>query len=107
VAYEQTNALRQLGINAATWTDVVGLAVLPISCNQVLVFNNSAVNIFLRTDPGNANSQATIAPGQQYAIGSPGGGGARSFLFPQGTGNPPCSLLSSSGSVTVTIEVLQ
>lgn len=107
MAYEQTDAIRLLAINAVTWTDVAGVAVLPISCNQVIVFNNSGVSIFLRTDPNNANSQVTIASGQQFEIGSSGGSGPRSFLFPQGSGNPPCSLLSSSGTVNVLIESLQ
>jgi len=107
--YELANAIRSLAINAASWTDVSYVnGVLPIACNQVIVYNSSAVAIFLRTDPGNANSQITINPGQAFTIGVSGANrGAYAFLFPQNTQNPPCALLSSSGNVNVTIESLQ
>jgi len=105
VAYEQAHAFRQLAVNASTWTDIVGLAALPLNCNQVIVLNLSAVIVYYRSDPGNANSQVPINPGQGLQIGA--SRGSSPFLFQAGSANPVGSLLSSSGSVNVTIESLQ
>lgn len=101
MAYEKNFAIRNLAINASTWTDVVSSAVIPFECNSVFVFNNSGVNVSLRTDPNNANSQIPIAPGQSYDIlGSVGPGTRFSPMDP----NPLCALLSTSGNVNVIIE---
>ena len=107
--YELVFALRALGINAVTWTDVsYANGAIPIAANQVIIFNLSAVAIYLRSDPNNASSQVTINPGQQFTIGVSGANrGTYGFLFPQNGANPACALLSSSGPVNVLIESLQ
>src|SRR6266536_2253777 len=100
--YEERCAIRQLAINAVTWTDIVGVAVLPIGCNSVIIYNQTGVNIYLRTDPGNANSQVTIHDGEQFELGGPAASSA-GVRFVQ---NCPAvgSLLSSAGSVSPLIE---
>lgn len=100
--YEQRVAIRAVAINAVTWTDIVGLSMLPIDCNLIIIYNNTGVDIFLRTDPNNSNSQVTIGAGLQFELGSPSG-------LRQGTrftrnGDPSCSLLSSSGNVSPLVE---
>lgn len=108
MVYEQSCALRALALNNATWTDVAGPSI-PIDCNLVIIFNNSGVDIFLRTDPGNANSQVTINPGQQFEIGGaprPPSFGPSRFISGDST-RAACSLMASSGSPNVLIECIQ
>lgn len=101
MAYERSFAVRTLALNASTWIDVVGANLLPFDCNSVFIFNNSGVNVSLRTDPNNANSQITIAPGQAFDILGSVGPGTR---FSPMDSNPLCSLLSTSGNINVIIE---
>jgi len=105
--YEKTFAIRVLAITAGAWTDVVGEAVLPIGCDLVTIYNNSGVDVLLRTDPNNANSQVTIASGQAFEIGSPGRRPLADFRFPVNSTYPVCSLQSSVGNVNVLVESLQ
>ncbi len=106
VVYETKFAVRLLAINAVTWTDIYGSA-LPIDCNTVIIFNNTGVDIFLRSDPSNPNSQITIQTGQQFEIGTTGlPATAGLSRFPKGSA-PLGSLLSSSGNVSPVIESLQ
>jgi hypothetical protein len=79
----------------------VGIAILPFDCNSVVIFNSSAVNVLFRTDPNNANSQVTIAPGQAFQILTSGAIGTR---ISGSSANPMGSLQSSSGSVSVIVE---
>jgi hypothetical protein len=102
--YEQSFAIRQLALNAVGFTDVQGLAVLPIDCNTIVIYNDSNADIYLRTNPGQASSQVTIAPGQFFSIGGPSQNGG--FRFPQNC-PPVCSLEASTGTPTVTIESLK
>lgn len=104
MGYEQSFAIRQLAINAATFTDVQGLTILPIDCNQIIIFNNSNVEITLATNPNVATSEVVLEPGQYFPIGSPSREGG--FRFPQ---NCPavCSLKAASATPTVIIESLK
>ncbi len=100
--YEESATIRQLALAASpTWTDVTGAAI-PIDCNQVVIFNNSGVDIYMRTDPGNPNSQVTINNGQQYEFTGPVPRGFRSHRFPKNS--TVCSLQPSSGTPSVVIE---
>lgn len=102
--YEIQFAIRLLAINASTWIDVVGLAVLPIDCNSVFIFNNTSVNFLLRSDPNNANSQVTIVPGQAFDVAGSGAIGTR---FLRDSPFPICSLLSASGNQNAIIESIR
>lgn len=100
--YEEKFAIRIMAILAASFTDIVGLALLPINCNFVTVFNNSGVAVLLRSDPGNASSEISIANGASFVIGA-SGPPRGSTRFPQNC-NPVGSLKSSVGNVNVVIE---
>jgi hypothetical protein len=102
--YEQSFAIRQLLLGNAAFTDVQGLAVLPIDCNQVIIFNNSNVEVTLATNPNLTSSEVVLEPGQYFPIGTPSREGG--FRFPQ---NCPavCSLKAASGTPTVIIESLK
>lgn len=102
--YEQSFAIRQLAITSVGWTDVQGLLALPIDCNQVVIYNDSNNDVYLRTNPNVAASQVTIAPGQFFPIGAPSREGG--YRFPQ---NCPaaCSLMASTGSPTLIVESLK
>jgi hypothetical protein len=105
--YELTFAIRVLALTASGWTDLVGLANLPIGCNQIVIYNNNSVPILLRTDPNNANSQITLNDGEAFDIGVAmpriGSGG---FRFDVNC-PPVCSLQSSAGNLNVIIESYQ
>jgi hypothetical protein len=92
-----------MSVAASSWTDVQGMALLPIDCDTVIIYNNAAVNILLRTDPGNANSQITLLPGQQYEFG---GNHSGVYRYPRGC-PAICSLQSVSGTVNVIVESVQ
>lgn len=102
--YESRHAVRSLAINASTWTDISGKAVLPIDCHTIVIFNNTGVTILFRSDPGNANSQVSIGNGQQYEINGSVSQMARGPRFPAGSDSPVGALLSSSGNVSPLIE---
>jgi hypothetical protein len=108
--YELRFAIRILAINASTWTDLQGPAAIPISCQAVIVYNNSNVNVDLRTDPLNANSQIVLQPGESFQIGMVTQFGVTGlnggFRFSP-TGPPLCSFLSTSGNVNLIIESIQ
>lgn len=101
--YEERTAIRTLTINASTYTDIVGTAVLPIDCNLIVIYNSTNVDIDYRSDPGNSSSQVTIPPGGSFEIGSAHAFLATGIRFPRGC-NPVGSLLSSSGSQSPIIE---
>ncbi len=107
--YEQAHTIRQIALNSATWTDVVGVAYIPLSCNVVIITNLNSVAIALRSDPNNANSQITLQPGQSFQIGvaSPSLNNAGGNRFPVGSGFPVCSLLSTAGNVNAVVECIQ
>lgn len=107
--YEQAFAIRNLAISAIIWTDIQGALILPIDCSLIIIFNPASVNILLRSDPNNANSQVTIAPGQQFEIGGAYQGlkSANRHRFPLGGAFPVCSLMSSSGPQTILVESIQ
>ena len=100
--YDTRFALRKVPINQNTWTDLVGAAILPIACNNVIVYNNTGQDILLRSDPGNDQSEVLVPNGSQFEIGASVNisGGHR---FPL---NCPAvaSLLSSSGNVSLLVE---
>lgn len=100
--YEERFAVRVMSVIAGGFTDIVGLALLPINCNFVTVLNNSAVAVLLRSDPNNAASEVSIAAGASFVIGA-SGTPRGSVRFPQNC-NPVASLKSSSGTVNVVIE---
>lgn len=104
MGYEQSFAIRQLQVSSAAFTDVQGLTSLPIDCNQVIIFNNSNVEVSLRTNPNVAASEVVLEPGQYFPIGAPSRSGG--FRFPQ---NCPavCSLKAASATPTVIIESLK
>lgn len=106
--YETRWALRTLALNASTFTDIVGSAILPIDCNQIVVYNpaSTAVNVTLASDPTNPNSQVTIPPGGQFTIGSPALQGQQAFRFPKGS-FAAGSLIAASGTPNVLIESIQ
>ena len=105
--YEQTFALRTLALSLVAWTDVQGLAMLPIDANIVSIVNLSGVDVLLRTDPLNPASQVTVPTGTQFDCGSESFPRSRSFRFPK-NGPPVCSLLGTGvGTPSVLIEVMQ
>src|SRR5882724_6801345 len=63
MGYEERFALRKLTVNSVTWTDIQGLAVLPINANYVIIVNTLTPPeaLLLRSDPNNANSEISIA----------------------------------------------
>ena len=109
--YERNVALRNnFAINASTYTDLQGSAAVPIACNTIVVFNPNNVDVYMRTNPANANSQKTIGPGEAYQFGlsTPLGSGSSNhtpgnFRFPLNC-SPVASFLSSSGNVDLEIE---
>ena len=106
MGYEQNCAIRQVPITNGAWVDVVGVNYLPINCNLVIIFNNTGIDIYMKTDPGNANSQVTIQNGQQFEIGAvatPSPEGIR-VRFKAGSPDAVCSLLSSAGNVSPVVE---
>ena len=108
MTYETRFSIRQASIGAGGFTDIVGQTYIPIDCNVVAIFNNTGVDIYLRSDPGNAASQVTISSGQQFEIGMPGlqsVGGAPRFISM--STDPVCSLQSSSGTVTPLVECIR
>src|SRR5438094_7926102 len=101
--YESRNALRLLAIVSGSFTDVQGTAVLPLDCNTVIIFNNSGVDVLLRTDPANANSEITLSTGQQFEFT---GVNRYSFRYPR-CGPAVCALKQSSGNVNVIVASIQ
>lgn len=106
--YEQYFSIRSMALTAGSWADIVGESYLPLASNIVIVFNNGAVDVYLRSDPGNAASQVTIQPGQQFEIGA---SGTQISSYIQHRFPLNCSALgslkSSSGNTSVLIESLQ
>ncbi len=99
--YERSFALRQMAINAATFTDI-GPASLPIGCNTIVVINVTATDILLRSDPANPASEITIRAGQQFELGtSPHAFNAHRF---HGGVDPVAGVKSTSGNLTIVIE---
>lgn len=71
--WEENFAIRILSVGSVGFTDVADTSI-PIDCNTVVVLNPSAtVSLSLRSDPGNANSEVEIGPGQQFEIGGASG----------------------------------
>jgi len=101
--YESRFAIRTLAIVDTGFTDVKGLAVLPINCNEVIVYNDTGTDILLRSDPSNSASEVTVAAGQYFPIGTPQKEGG--FRFPQNC-PPVCALKSTSGALTIIVESL-
>lgn len=104
--YETVVALRQIPINASTWTDIAGSQYIPIACNLIIVYNSTGVTIYYRSDPANANSQITIAAGLNFEIGM----GDRQIRGPRRFQRDPNiavgALLSASGNVSPIIECI-
>jgi hypothetical protein len=102
MAYEEQNAIRQLALNTAGWTDVnFANGALPIDCNCIVIINLTANDILMRTNPNVAASQVTIAAGGMWTLGGPNQPGG--FRYRQGC-NPPCSLQATTGTPNVIIE---
>lgn len=95
--WEESFAIRSVPLNSSTFTDVAD-SFVPIDCNTVVIFNPSnTIAIALRSDPGNANSEVTINPGQQFEIGGPRPRtGYKPARFK--TGDAVCSLKAASGT---------
>ena len=110
VPYETQNAIRNdFAVPATGWTDLNGLTtgvsgdvVLPVSCNQIEIYNNSTSDVLMRTDPGNAASQITIAAGATWIIGTPQAKNVPP-RFPVGFQNVVASFQSTSGTVDLTL----
>ncbi len=101
--WEENFAIRSIALNSSTFTDVADIAYVPIDCNTVVILNISVtIAIALRSDPGNANSEVTVNPGQQFEIGgNRPRTGYRSARFK--AGDAVCSLKSASGTPTVLV----
>lgn len=109
--YETQNAAirNDFAVPATGWTDLNGQTlgtsgdlVLPITCNQIEVYNNSSSDVLMRTDPGNAASQITIAAGAYFIIGTPQPKNDPP-RYPVGFQNPVASFQSTSGTVDLTL----
>jgi|SRR5882724_6468217 len=98
MGYEERFALRKLTVNSVTWTDIQGLAVLPINANYVIIVNTLTPPeaLLLRSDPNNANSEISIAAGASFQIGA-SGTPRGSLRFPQG-----CNAVGAVKSTSLT-----
>jgi hypothetical protein len=74
---------KQLAVDTVSWTAIVA----PIDCMGVAIKNSAPVNLFIRTDSGDATTQDTIPAGSVETISVPrhsggvqdGGSGTRFF----------------------------
>ena len=102
MGYERVNAIRNVQIQSTGWTDIAGTAILPGPCNKVIVLNTSNQNVVYCSDPGNPNSQITLAPGQELSIGSTLFPPREGWRFPFGC-SAAGSLQSASGAAVVIV----
>jgi hypothetical protein len=112
MGYETSVAIRNnVAITATGWTDIGGSGVgsyqLPMACDSIVIINTSGVSILLATDPGNSASAVTLAAGSSWQLGLNSRGPTHGWPT---TGCrfqpslPACSLKSSSGPQTITLE---
>lgn len=64
------NTLKYKGftLDTVTWTPITA----PIACSFVVLHNEGAANIYLRSDDGDATTQKTLNPGVQEILSSGG-----------------------------------
>jgi hypothetical protein len=58
---------KQLAVDTVSWTAIVA----PIDCMGVSIKNSALVNLFIRTDSGDAATQDTIGAGSIETISAP------------------------------------
>jgi hypothetical protein len=58
---------KQLTVDTVSWTAIVA----PIDCMGAAIKNSALVNLFIRTDSGDAITQDTIAAGSVETISAP------------------------------------
>src|SRR5580698_8487779 len=88
---------KQVAVDTVTWTAVVA----PVDCMGVSIKNSVFVDLFVRTDSGDATTQDTISAGSIETVAAPrhsggvqdGGSGARFF-----TGDTVAYLQAAKGT---------
>jgi hypothetical protein len=74
---------KQIALDTVSWTPVVA----PVDCMAVSLKNSAAVDMFIRTDSGDATTQDTISAGSIETVAAPrhsgsmqdGGSGTRFY----------------------------
>jgi hypothetical protein len=74
---------KQIAVDTVSWTAVIA----PVDCMGVSIKNSVLVDLYIRTDSGDATTQDTISAGSNEAISAPrhasgvqdGGSGSRFF----------------------------